>query len=115
MHLIILNIMHMEIRNLKEQTFHSLINIHFHLTIQKKNAKFCWKGTAYLGKELVEKEFINFECIHFNTIQINSTDFFDIWLLETGNSIPLKAKLVLPFEYKIAFYLKHIIRYYLVC
>ena len=75
----------------------------------KKNAKFCWEGTAYIGKELVKTEFTNMECINFNTIKINSKDLYDIWLLETGNTIPLKAKLVLPFKYKIAYYLKHII------
>ena len=49
------------------------------------------------------------DCINFNTIKINSTDFYDVWLLETGDTIPLKAKLVLPFKYKVAYYLKHII------
>ena len=74
-----------------------------------KNAKFCWEGTAYIGEKLVETEFTNMECINFNNIKINPADFYNIWLLETGNTIPLKAKLVLPFKYKVAYYLKHII------
>ena len=75
----------------------------------KKNARFCWEGTAYVGKDLVETEFTNMDCINFNNIIINSKGFYDIWLLETGSSIPLKAKLILPFEYKVAYFLKHII------
>ena len=75
----------------------------------KKNVEFCWKGTAYLGKELEKKEFAKVECINFKTIEINSSSFYDIWLLETGNTLPLKAHLVLPFKYKVAYYLKHLI------
>ena len=74
-----------------------------------KNAKFCWEGTAFTGEKLVKTEFSTMKCINFKTIKIDSMDFYDIWLLETGATIPLKAKLVLPFEYKIAYYLKHII------
>ncbi len=74
-----------------------------------KNSKFCWQGTAYLGKELEKKEFAKMECISFRNIKINYPDLYDIWLLETGSTLPLKAKLILPFKYKIAYYLKHLV------
>ena len=74
-----------------------------------KNAKFCWQGTAYIGKELKKKEFAKLSCINFNNIEINSLNFYDVWLLETGKTLPLKAKLVLPLKYKLAYYLKHIV------
>ena len=34
-----------------------------------KNAKFCWEGTAYIGKELVKTEFTSMECINFKNIK----------------------------------------------
>ncbi len=74
-----------------------------------KDAKFCWQGTAYLGEKLEKKEFTRMECINFKSIKINSSNFYDIWLLETGKTLPLKAQLILPLKYKIAFYLKHLI------
>ena len=75
----------------------------------EQNAKFCWQGTAYIGKKLEKKEFTKIDCIDFNTIKINAKDTYNIWLLETGQTLPLKAKLVLPFKYKLAYYLKHLV------
>ena len=37
-----------------------------------KNAKFCWQGTAYIGKELVKTEFTSMECINFNIVKLNT-------------------------------------------
>lgn len=74
-----------------------------------KKARFCWQGTAYIGKKLEKIEFPKVECINFKYIEINPTSFYDIWLIETGNTVPLKAKLILPLKYKIYFYLKNVI------
>lgn len=74
-----------------------------------KNAKFCWEGTAYVGKRLDKTEFAKMGCIDFNSIKINSSEFYDVWLIESGDTLPLKAKLILPIKYKIAYYLKHIV------
>ncbi len=73
------------------------------------NAKFCWQGMAFIGEKLKKIEFKELECIDFMSINIDSYDFYDIWLLESGKTIPLKAKLIMPLKYKIIFYLNHLL------
>ena len=73
------------------------------------NAKFCWQGTAFIGKELKKIEFKKLECIDFISITINPSEFFDIWLIESGKTFPLRAKLITSLKYKVIFYLNHLL------
>jgi hypothetical protein len=71
------------------------------------DTKFCWKGLAYLGESLAEKKFLEIECIYLKDYAVNND--LNIWLLETGISPSLSAKLVLQKKYKIKIFIKNII------
>ncbi len=75
----------------------------------KANAKFCWQGTAFIGQELEKIEFKKLECIDFKSIVISSSEFYNIWLIESGKTLSLKAKLILPLKYKFILYLNHLL------
>ncbi|MAJ23980.1 MAG: hypothetical protein CMP36_00560 [Rickettsiales bacterium] len=75
-------------------------------------AKFCWQGLGYVGSSLEKKEFKNIECLNFTNISINKNNLFDIWLLETGKTMPLQAKLYLPIKFQIYVYIKHILSFF---
>ncbi|MAI02827.1 MAG: hypothetical protein CMP40_03235 [Rickettsiales bacterium] len=68
--------------------------------------KFCWKGLAYLGTNLIKKKFDEINCISINDLSDNQNSSLDIWLLETGMTEALQAKILLPFKYKIKIILK---------
>lgn len=69
--------------------------------------KFCWKGLAYLGEDLEEKEFKETNCIYLKNY--NQNNDLKIWLVETGISPTLSAKLFLQNKYKIKIFIKHMI------
>ena len=84
------------------------IKYSFPYDYSNSNAKFCWEGLAFIGNKLKKQEFNALDCIDFSSISIQPSNSFEIWLVETGKTKPLKAKLILPLKYKIIILLKHL-------
>jgi len=74
-------------------------------------SKFCWQGLAYYGAELTEKHFEKINCKYLSQIEPDNANKHIIWLLETGKGAPLKAKLEIPFKYKIKMLVKNLITF----
>ena len=73
------------------------------------NAKFCWEGLAFIGSKLEEKKFDDFQCMPIKDFKKNKNESSVIWLVETGLSPKLKAKLLLPTKYKLIILFKKIV------
>jgi len=71
------------------------------------DTKFCWTGLAYIGFSLEEKEFKESNCIYLKEYVIDNE--LEIWLVETGISPILSARLFLPNKYKTKIFIKELI------